>query len=225
MNSTGAGFCKKGRIRELRKLTQMRKDPRQHGTASNDADPKQKVQKELVFSTPWFQVLKSPGAVHGKPQYSIQSPDFAAVVALTPNRQLVMVRQFRHAVGGMTLELPAGHVEQGETPEQAARKELLEETGYHADTFTLLASLSPSTARFTNRMWCYFAADAKPAPDAEAHREAGMELVLYDHGLEKLLEEPEFYGAGSCAVLFAALVRGKLQLKDMVGTTKGTGSA
>ena len=53
----------------------------------------------------------------------------------------------------MTLELPAGHVEQDETPEESARKELLEETGHVAEKFELLASLSPSTSRFTNRMW------------------------------------------------------------------------
>jgi ADP-ribose pyrophosphatase len=166
----------------------------------------------LVFSTPWFQVLETPSATGERPHYAIQSVDFAAVVAVTRGGQLVLVRQFRHAVGAMTLEVPAGHVEPGETPEEAARKELIEETGYTAESFTLLARLSPSTARFTNRMWCFFAADARLAPEAAAQREVGTDPVLYEGSLEALLAEPEFYGAGSCAALFAALTRGKLKL-------------
>lgn len=171
----------------------------------NPASPRQPV-----FTTPWFQVLATPAADGGQPHYAIQSPDFAVVVALTTQGQLVLVRQYRFAVAKVTLELPAGHVEAGETPEEAARKELLEETGYEADTFTLLASLSPSLARFTNRMWCFFAPDARLAVNAEAQREAGLEPVLYERGLRALLTEPDFASAGSCAALFAALLQGKL---------------
>jgi ADP-ribose pyrophosphatase len=178
-----------------------------------NSDPK----RQMVFATPWFQVLASPGKDEGSPNYAIQAPDFAAVVALTPQGQLLLVRQYRFAVNAVTLELPAGHVEVGETPEQAARKELVEETGYEADTFTLLANLSPSLARFTNRMWCYFAENARPAIDAAARREAGIDLVLYERGLRALLEEPDFHSAGGCAALFAAMVHEKL------GKLKGIG--
>ena len=111
----------------------------------------------------------------------------------------------------VTLELPAGHVDPGETPEQAARRELLEETGYEADTFKLLAALSPSVARFTNRMWCFLAANARPAAGAETQREAGVELILYERGLRALIEEKEFYSAPSCAALLLAVLRGGLK--------------
>jgi ADP-ribose pyrophosphatase len=167
--------------------------------------------RKLVFSTPWFQILEADSGTPGRPNYSIDASDFAFVVAVTPEGALLLVRQFRHAVGTMTLELPAGHVEAGETPEQAARKELIEETGYVAETFVSLGSFSPSAARFTNRMWCFFAADARPAPDAEQRREAGIELVLYRKGWRALLREPDFFSAHSCAALLAALAQGKLQ--------------
>jgi len=163
--------------------------------------------RETVFATPWFQVLAERAQSGGAPHYVIQGLDFVVMVAVTPQNQLLLVRQFRVAAGAVTLELPAGHIDPGETPEQAARRELLEETGYEADTFELLASLSPSVARFTNRMWCFYAADAKPAVAAQDQREAGVDLVLYDRGVEKLLEEKDFYSAPNYAALLLAVVR------------------
>ena len=166
-------------------------------------------ERKTVFATPWFQVLEAPsGGKH--PNYSINSPDFVCIIAVTENHELLLVRQFRHAVGTFTLELPAGHVEKDETPVQAARKELLEETGYVADTFELIADLSPSPARFTNRMRCYFAANARRAPEAEL--EAGMSCVLHTQGLPALLREPDFYSMGNWAAIMAAVAQGKLQL-------------
>src|SRR6266446_2717164 len=121
-------------------------------------------QKKIVFETAWFKVLATAGE---SPHYLLQSPDFVVVVALDSQKRLLLVRQFRSAVDRMTLELPAGHVEVDETPETAARKELMEETGHEAGAFELLGILSPSTARFTNRLWCYFASEAHPSPHPE----------------------------------------------------------
>ena len=166
-------------------------------------------ERKTVFSTPWFQVLESAGG--GKfPNYSVQSPDFVCIVAVTQKNELLLVRQFRHAVAEVTLELPAGHVEKGETPEQAARKELLEETGHVAEKFELLASLSPSTSRFTNRMWCYFAPNATVVTGAKV--ETGLSCVRWSKGLKALLREPDFYSSGNWSALLAAVARGKLNI-------------
>ena len=168
-------------------------------------------ERKTVFATPWFQVLAAPAPGGGEPHYIIQSADFVVTVAITRQDEILLVRQFRPAVAALTLELPAGHVDPGETPEQAARRELLEETGYEADGFKLLGALSPSVARFTNRMWCFLAANARPAVGAEARREAGVDLILYQRGIRALIEEKEFYSAPSCSALLLATLRGGLK--------------
>jgi 8-oxo-dGTP pyrophosphatase MutT (NUDIX family) len=167
--------------------------------------------RKTVFATPWFQVLSAPSPGGGQPHYVIQAPDFVVMVVVTEQNQLLLVRQFRPAAGTVTLELPAGHVDPGEIPEQAVRRELLEETGYEADNFKLLGALSPSVARFTNRMWCFFADHARPAIGAEAQREAGVDLILYECGVRALIDEKEFYSAPGYAALLLAAMRGEVR--------------
>jgi ADP-ribose pyrophosphatase len=167
--------------------------------------------RETVFATPWFQVLAERAQGGGQPHYVIQGVDFVVIVAVTPQDQILLVRQYRAAVAEVTLELPAGHLDPGETPEQAARRELLEETGYEADGFELLGSLSPSVARFSNDMWCFFASGARPAPGTEIQREAGVDLVVYDRGVRGLIEEKDFYSAPNYAALLLAVLRGGLK--------------
>ena len=134
------------------------------------------------------------------------------ILALTPEKHLLLVRQFRHGQNMTTLEMPAGHVEKDETPEQAARKELCEETGYEAGALELLSSVAVSTARFENRLWIYFAPDVKPAVNPQHEREAGVELVVWKKDFRALLDEKEFISASTHAAIFAAAARGKIKL-------------
>ena len=166
-------------------------------------------QGEIVFETPWFKI-RSKELPESSPHYFIQTTDFVAVVALNEQGHLLLVRQFREGVGGMTLELPSGHVEEGDTPEETARKELIEETGYEADRFELMSALSPSTSRYTSRLWCFFAKGIRPQPGAQV--EKGLEPVFYTKGLKALLHEPEFCSAPNYGALFLAVLNGKMTI-------------
>ena len=128
-----------------------------------------------VFETKWFTVVEEPQA-SGDPFYMLELPDYVSVIALTPARELLFVRQHRPVVGRETLELPSGHVDPGERPEDAARRELLEETGFDAPKLELLGTLVPDVGRLANRMWCYFAADVRPSA-APHERESGVAVV------------------------------------------------
>jgi 8-oxo-dGTP pyrophosphatase MutT (NUDIX family) len=70
-----------------------------------------------------------------------ESRGFVIVAALTPERRVVLVRQYKHGVAQIVLELPAGMIDAGETPEACAIRELAEETGYVGDAPQLLRTL------------------------------------------------------------------------------------
>lgn len=163
---------------------------------------------EVVFHTKWFQIVarRAPGSK--EPHYLVDSSDFVVVIAVDIQGRLLLVRQFRPAINGPSLELPSGHVDEGETPEESARKELLEETGHVGEHFELLTTVSPAIGRFTNRMWCYFVANARPQGEVET----GIDLVRYEGRLPALLDEPGFCSSLSHAALFAAIMRGKLKI-------------
>lgn len=79
----------------------------------------------------------------------LESGGFAAVVAVTDEDNIVLVRQWRQPLGDFTLELPSGGVDVGEDVEEAAGRELFEETGYRAEGLELLTSVHTSTGRST----------------------------------------------------------------------------
>ena len=123
--------------------------------------------------------MESPHTGSPHAFYRIESPAWVNVVALTPHDELVMVRQFRHGPRVVTLEIPGGLVDPGESPEEAAARELIEETGYRAGRLASLGSLNPNPALFGNRCHMQVALDCEPATAIQnsATEETQVELV------------------------------------------------
>lgn len=93
----------------------------------------------------------------------LRAPDWVNVVALTPADELLLVRQFRHGTRAQTLEIPGGMVDPGESPADAAARELLEETGYSARAWYPIGVVEPNPAIQTNRCHTFLALDARQA--------------------------------------------------------------
>jgi len=96
------------------------------------------------------------------PYHVIESPDWVNAIAITQDGNIVLVEQYRHAVQQTMLELPAGHVDPGEAPEIAVKRELLEETGHEAASWHDLGALFPAASRFTNKVRSYLAMGVRP---------------------------------------------------------------
>lgn len=88
----------------------------------------------------------------------------SAIVPILPDGSVLLIRQFRHAGGGFLLEIPAGRMEQGETPEQCATRELGEETGYRAASLTPMGSILTTPGFCDERIHLFLARELTPGP-------------------------------------------------------------
>ncbi len=164
--------------------------------------------RRSVFATPWFDLVGKTFEGSDAEYYAIEAQDYVHVLAATPGGDLLTVRQFRPALECSVLDFPCGHVEPGQTPEEAARAELLEETGYQTDELQFLGCLNSDVGRLTNRLWCYATRTARPF-EGDVEREPGVELEL--HRLEdvpQLIESGELGAAFTMAVLALAQRKG-----------------
>jgi ADP-ribose pyrophosphatase len=117
----------------------------------------------------------------------VEAPDWINVVALTPENKLVVVRQYRFGSGRVTCEIPAGLPEAGESIQEAAVRELREETGYTSEEWEYLGWVDPNPAFLNNRSHHLLARNAR-----RTHPEAldeGENLVAEELSLEELREE------------------------------------
>lgn len=120
---------------------------------------------EPVIDRPWLKVQRQhvllPNGHEIDEYYLIGSRNWASVLALTHDAKVVMVEQYRHGVGATSRELPAGVIEPNETPLEAARRELREETGFVSDDWTSLGVLCPEPTRHTGSAHFFVARDAR----------------------------------------------------------------
>ena len=169
------------------------------------------LKTEVAFSTPWFQVLGKTMREGEEPFYSLKLPDYSAVVAITEEEQVLIVRQYRPAVEHDTLELPSGLVDAGEKPEEAARRELLEETGYEAREVEVLGGMDPDLGRLGNRIFACVARGVRPV---EGHRpEEGIEVLTWSlPELSQAMVDGRFDHALHVAVVMIAMLKGGVKL-------------
>ena len=110
------------------------------------------LKTEYLVDAPWLKVAKETCELpNGKvidDFYTLWQPDWVLILARTAEGKWVMTEQYRHGTGKIALEFPAGIIDKGETPEQAALRELQEECGYRIDSSTTpIALCAPGSAQ------------------------------------------------------------------------------
>lgn len=138
--------------------------------------------RELFHDPPWVrlsveQVRTSGGRILDN-FYSVQLPEYAAVLAYTEDGNIVVERQCKHAVGEISLGFPAGYLELNEDPLEGASRELLEETGYAASVWRSLGSFVVDGNRGCGRAHLFLARGARPVAAPEQDDGEQIELIL-----------------------------------------------
>lgn len=123
------------------------------------------LKSEYLFDRPWLTVrrdcVRLPNGQINDEFYVLEYPDWVNVIAITEDGDFVMEKQYRHGLGKTCYEIPAGVIEEGETPLDAAKRELMEETGYGEGTWRELMTVSGNSSTTNNLSHCFIATNVK----------------------------------------------------------------
>ncbi len=123
--------------------------------------------------------------------FVLESSPWVNVIPLTKGGDVVMIEQYRHGIQEVTLEIPGGLIEPGDSPEEAARRELREETGYGDGELIDLGFVYPNPAIQNNRCHTFLANNVAPVGRQEMDDKEDIEVVLFP-----LAEVPELIQGG-----------------------------
>jgi ADP-ribose pyrophosphatase len=169
------------------------------------------VGSEVLFDHPWARVVVDTLDCGGRerPYFYLESPvDAVATVGLTGAGEILLTRQYRHPVGRVIYDLPAGRLEPGEDPQEGARREFEEETGFFPKSVEYLGTYNqfPGSLRVTTNL--FFAKDLVPT---HQRLDEGEELEIVLMPVHEVLE----------MIKSGEVLDGSLQLGVLLAHLKG----
>lgn len=119
-------------------------------------------------------VLLSDG--HESTREIVKRSDIVCIAALTKDKELLFVKQYRHGISKIIIELPAGSIEKNDTALEGAKRELLEETGAIGENYSFIGECYPNAYCMTNKVQLYYC-DVKEILKAQTNEEELLNLI------------------------------------------------
>jgi 8-oxo-dGTP pyrophosphatase MutT (NUDIX family) len=174
------------------------------------------VQENKEYQTPIFNLLKRSMRLEVATEqnkgefYVLEAPEWINVIPITTEKEVVLVEQYRYGIEAPTLEIPGGMVDAGENPREAAERELLEETGYVAESWETLGKVSANPAVMTNFTHMYLAEDCRfeGAENPDTHERIKVHLLALEDFLDRVAD-----GTIHHSIVVAAVARYLLKIK------------
>ena len=169
------------------------------------------LSSEYLFYDRWFKVRKevceTPSGKIVDPYYIYDFSTWVAGVAVTEEGKVVMVRQYRHALGEVCIEVPGGCVDGTDKNFEAAiAREILEETGYTFSSYEYLGKISPNPSTNSNLLHMFLARGGKKVAEQQLDDNEEIEVVLLSmEELKQLLRENKILQAMHVSCILYAL--------------------
>lgn len=126
-------------------------------------------------------ISRSPRTGREHSFFVLDSADWINVIPVTPEGQIVLIRQYRHGTEEITLEVPGGMVDATDgSPKESAARELLEETGYAAQDISQIGAVTPNPAILSNVCITYLAKDVHKVAEPQLEGSEDIEVELFD---------------------------------------------
>ena len=175
------------------------------------------ISSEYLFKDLWFTVRKdiceAPSGKIINPYYIYEFPEWATAFALTEDNKVILVKQYRHAIGEVIIELPGGVVDDTDKDFQTAvARELLEETGYTFSSFESLGKISANPSTNANWMHMFLAKGGRKVAEQKLdhNEEISVELFSIDEVKQLLRENKIVQAMHVTAILYALEKIGEL---------------
>lgn len=177
------------------------------------------LSSEYLFKDRWFkvrrEVCETPDGKIVDPYYVYDFSTWVGAVPVTEEGKIIMLKQYRHALGEVCYEIPGGCVDDTDKNfEEAVARELLEETGYSFTSYDYLGRISPNPSTNSNLLHMYLAKGGKKVAEQSLDENEEIEVLLLSKDeLKQLLRENKIVQAMHVSCIFYALTKlGEFQL-------------